>query len=125
MSGLVYRSLGNVGDNLVVIDAARHVYAGLSRDASYLHLVHPAPVDMVNAENAVIRSAGQLVCTCAGSAYRGRCYRTDQAEAFEAGTLAPAHGPHCDADLRRNGCVCTDAWLRDAAPGEITEAYGS
>jgi hypothetical protein len=21
----------------------------------------------------------------------------------------PAHGPHCDADLRRSGCVCTDA----------------
>jgi hypothetical protein len=24
-------------------------------------------------------------------------------------TDGPIHGPHCDADLRRNGCVCTDA----------------
>jgi hypothetical protein len=129
VSGLVYRSLGEVGEALVVIDAARRLYVGLSRDGSYHHVVHPTPIDMVNADNAVVRSAGQLVCTCKGSAFRGTCYRTAEAESFEAGRLAPIHGPDCDADLRRNGCVCTDAlaWLdgndSPAGAGEAVEAF--
>ena len=108
MSGIVVMSLGWNGDALVVLDAARRLYVGLSRDAGYWHCVHPAQVDMVNAENAVIRQVGQLVCGCKGGQFRGTCYRVQEAEAFEAGQLAPVHGPHCDADLRRNGCVCTD-----------------
>lgn len=107
MSGLVYIGIAGHGDALMVLDATRRAYAGLSRDAAYWHLVHPAQVDMVNAENAVIRSVGQLVCGCKGGQFRGTCYRVQEAEAFEAGQLAPIHGPHCDADLRRYGCVCT------------------
>lgn len=125
MSGLISRSLGNVGDALVILDAKRRLYVGLSRDAGYWHVVHPAQVDLINAENAVIRSVGQLVCTCKGSAFRGTCYRVGEAEAFEAGQLAPVHGPHCDADLRRNGCVCTDALDYDSpdGAGEAVEAF--
>ena len=108
MTGLVYVQIAGHGTSLVVLDAARRLYAGLSRDGAYWHVVTPAIEDMVNAENAVIRSAGQLTCRCRGGLYRGTCYRTAEAEAFESGTLAPTHGPNCDADLRRYGCVCTD-----------------
>lgn len=83
MTGLVFRPIGPVGDDLVVLDANRRLYAGLSRDGAYWHAVHPAPVAMVNSDGATVRDAGQLVCTCAGSAFRGTCYRVEQAEAFE------------------------------------------
>jgi hypothetical protein len=109
MAGLVYIGITSAGDELVVLDAARRLYAGLSRDGAYWHVVAPAVEDMVNAENAVIRSAGQLTCRCRGGLYRGTCYRVVEAEAFEAGQLAPIHGPHCDADLRRSGCACVPA----------------
>ena len=99
MTGLVYVQIAGHGTSLVVLDAARRLYAGLSRDGAYWHVVTPAIEDMVNAENAVIRSAGQLTCRCRGGLYRGTCYRTAEAEAFESGTLAPTHGPNCDADL--------------------------
>lgn len=129
MTGLVYRSLGDVGDSLVILDATRRLYAGLSRDKAYWHVVTPALEDMVNADNAVIRSTGQLTCRCRGGLYRGTCWRVKEAEAFEAGTLAPTHRADCDADLRRNGCVCMPdiAWLADndspAGAGESVEAF--
>ena len=85
MSGLVYRPIGPVGGDLVVLDVNRRLYAGLSRDGAYWHAVHPAAVDLVNADGAVVRHAGELVCTCKGSAFRGTCYRVAQAEALEAG----------------------------------------
>ena len=106
MSGLVHRPIGPVGDALVVLDADRRLYAGLSRDGAYWHAVHPAPVDLADANGGVVRRAGELVCTCKGSAFRGTCYRTAQAEALEGG--------QADAP----------AWFGDAAPGEIVEAYG-
>lgn len=129
MTGIVFALLFDAGDNLVVLDEPRRLYAGLSRDGTYWHVVHPAQVDMVNAENAVIRAVGQLICTCKGSAFRGTCYRVLEAEAFEAGRVALVHGPHCDADLRRNGCVCEPEipWLDDsdspAGAGESVEAF--
>lgn len=105
MSGIVYRSLGDVGADLVVLDARRRVYVGVSRDDSYLHLVHPTPIDLVSADGAVVRTAGQLVCTCKGSAFRGTCYRVQQAEAFEGTSAASS------AAL---------AWLRDPDPAEAS-----
>jgi hypothetical protein len=106
MSGLVHRPIGAVGDALVALDKTRRLYVGLSRDGSSWHAVHPAPVNLVDGNGATIREAGQLVCTCKGSAFRGTCYRVKEAEAFEAG--------QADAP----------AWFDDAAPGEITEAMG-
>lgn len=129
MTRIVHVGLDDLDDALIVLSARRRAYAGISRDGSYFHLVHPTPIDMVNADNAVVRSAGQLVCTCKGSAFRGRCYRVDEGEAFEAGRLAPVHGPDCDADLRKNGCVCVPelAWLdgndSPAGAGEAVEAF--
>ena len=83
MSGLVFRPIGPVDDALVVLDSNRRLYAGLSRDGSYWHVVQPAQVDLVNADGATARSAGQLVCGCKGGAFRGTCYRVEEAEAFE------------------------------------------
>ena len=105
MTGLVYRSLGDVGQALVVLEAGRRVYVGLSRDSEYLHVVHPAAVDMVNADGAVILSAGQLTCTCKGSAYRGTCYRVAEAVVFEGTHPRPAE------DI---------AWLRDSEAQEAS-----
>ena len=85
MSGLVYRPIGRVGADLVVLDVNRRLYAGLSRDGAYWHAVHPAATDLRNADDLVVRREGQLVCTCKGSAFRGTCWRTQQAEALEAG----------------------------------------
>ncbi|MEW6223218.1 MAG: hypothetical protein AB1627_01175 [Chloroflexota bacterium] len=85
MSGLVFRPIGPVEGALVVLDADRRLYAGLSRQGDYWHVVSPALEDMANADGAVIRRAGQLICRCRGGLFRGTCYRVEQAEAFEAG----------------------------------------
>lgn len=85
MTGLVFRPIGPVGNDLVVLDANRRLYIGLSHDGAAWHSVHPTPIDLVNGDGATIRTAGQLVCTCKGSAFRGTCWRVKQAEAFEAG----------------------------------------
>lgn len=45
MTSLVYVGIAGHGDALVVLDASRRLYAGLSRDAGYWHVVHPAQVD--------------------------------------------------------------------------------
>lgn len=105
MTAVQYVGIALAGNDLVVLDANRRLYAGLSRDGAYWHVVSPALEDLVNADGAVIRAAGQLTCRCRGGLYRGTCYRVEQAEAFEAGAGQAA------------------PWA-DAAPGELTEAYG-
>lgn len=111
MNGIVHRPIGPVDMNLVVLDASRRTYAALSRDRSYWHLIHPLPVDLVDADGAVIRRVGSLTCTCAGGSFRGECYRTKQAAAFEAGQGLP-----------------DPAWLSEgfdapAGAGEAQEAF--
>lgn len=79
------------GNGLVVLDADRRTYAGLSRDGTYWHLIQPASEATVKAleyEDANgLRvqpvALGQLICTCAGGRFHRHCYRTEQAEAFE------------------------------------------
>lgn len=85
MAGLVHRPIGPIGDALVVLDASRRLYAGLSRDQTYWHAVHPLSVDLIAEDGTVVARVGALTCTCAGGQYRGRCYRVAQVEAFEAG----------------------------------------
>ena len=89
MTGIVHRPIGPVGRDLVVLDASRRLYVGLSRDETYWHVVAPLPVDLVDADGTVIRRVGTLTCTCAGGQFRGECYRTKQAAAFEAGQGLP------------------------------------
>jgi len=109
MSGLVHRPIGPVGGDLVVLDATRRLYAGISRDGAYWHVVHPAATDLVNNDGEIVRREGELVCTCKGSAFRGRCYRVEQGEAFETANVSAFRGA---PDLGFE------------APGELMEAFG-
>lgn len=125
MTRIVHVGLDDLDDSLIVLSARRRAYAGLSRDAAYVHVVHPASVDLVDGNGAVIRREGELTCTCKGARFRGECYRVHQALAWEAQQAGdPAHmveehhlgydSPE-DADLAK--------WA-NAAPGEIMEAFG-
>ena len=84
MAGLVHAPIGPVGDSLVVLDAGRRLYAGLSREGEYWHVVQPARAGdpRVTAEPP-LAAVGDLVCTCRGGVFHGTCYRTDEAKAWE------------------------------------------
>ena len=109
--GLVFASIAERSGALVILDAGRRLYAGLSRDGSYWHVVSPSQVDSIDADGNVTRPAGQLACICKGFVFRGSCYRTQQAAAFEAG----------DADR-----LAAPSWMRDydasVGAGESVEA---
>jgi len=111
MTGIVWRPIGDVGNALVVLDATRRTYAALSREGDRYHLISPARLDDPRVGDGK-RHAGQLVCTCAGGTIRGTCYRTAEAEAFEAGQRANFTAAAADPQ-----------WF-DAAPGELIEAFG-
>lgn len=83
---LVYRPIDNVEGALVVLDAARRVYAGLNRAGDAWHLIQPARPDDPRVGDG-LRRPGELVCCCAGGTFRGTCYRVAEAEAFEAGRI--------------------------------------
>ena len=85
----MHRPIGPVGDALVVLDMERRLYVGLSRDQTYFHVVAPAPVELVDPDGTVVKRVGQLTCSCLGGIYRGACWRTKQAVAFEAGRGLP------------------------------------
>lgn len=70
MSGLVFRPIGPVGDALVVLDAHRRLYAALSHDGAYWHVVSPD-------------EGGILGCSCAGARFRGTCWRLEEAKGYE------------------------------------------
>jgi len=111
-SGVVYRAIGEVGDALTILDAGRRTYAGLSHDGTYWHLIAPfAGVD------------GELVCTCKGGRMHGRCWRMDQAIAFEAGDARQASLPFARPVWARQaldaGIATFDA---PAGAGEMVEA---
>ena len=89
MTRLVHLAIAFEPDDLVIASASRRTYLGVSKDGSYLHCVHPLPVDLVDADGTVIRRVGALSCNCKGGTFRGECYRTKQAEAFEAGLGLP------------------------------------
>jgi len=89
MTRIVHLAIAFEPDDLVIASASRRTYLGLSKDGSYLHCVHPLPVDLVDANGAVIRRVGALTCTCPGGTFRGTCYWVARAEAFEAGQGLP------------------------------------
>jgi hypothetical protein len=51
--------------------------------------VAPLPVDLVAEDGTVIRRVGTLTCSCLGGQFRGECWRSKQAVAFEAGQGLP------------------------------------
>lgn len=89
MSGIVFRPIDGLGDNLVVLSASRRTYAAPSRQGDYFHLIQPVAVELVDADGTVLKRVGQLTCSCPGGQFRGHCYRVAQAEAFERGQGLP------------------------------------
>lgn len=91
------RAIPATPDGLLVLDAAARTYAGPSRSGGAWHLIQPARPDHRLVRDGVVRP-GSLVCTCEGGTFNGRCWRLDQARAFEdAATAGPRrvhdHGP--------------------------------
>ena len=76
-------------DAFVILSMARRTYAALSHDGVYLHVIQPRAVDLVDANGTVLERVGELTCSCLGGIYRGTCWRTKQAVAFEAGRGLP------------------------------------
>jgi hypothetical protein len=70
-------------DTLVSLDADRRLYAGLSRDGSYYHLIRPLRDGdyRVRHEGGII---GALACDCVGFSTHGKCYQASAAIALEA-----------------------------------------
>jgi len=75
MTRIVHLAIAFEPDDLVIASASRRTYLGVSKDGSYLHCVHPLPVDLVDANGTVIRRVGALTCNCSGGQFRGTCYR--------------------------------------------------
>lgn len=98
--GLVFASIAQRSGALVILDASRRLYVGLSHDEAYWHIVRPLrPEDFrVQAGKA---SVGELTCECVGGQTHGTCWRLKEAIAFEAG----------DADR-----LAAPRWMRDIAP---------
>lgn len=105
LAGPIFSPIFIRSQQLHVLSLEHRLYVGLSRDASYLHVVSPQ-IELTDTDGNVVRPAGTLGCTCRGAVFHGSCYRTRQAEALERG----------EADV--------DVWVNDAAPGELVEAFG-
>jgi hypothetical protein len=75
--------IGYEGDSLVVLDAGRRLYAGLSKDRTRWHVLQPLEAGHPLVGDG-IRSAGQLGCSCLGGVFGRRCYRLVEAETLEA-----------------------------------------
>lgn len=88
-------------ETLVVLDAGRRLYVGLSRDQSYYHVIAPTQFDLTDGDGDVVRPAGTLECRCRGFQAHGHCYYTTAAIAFEGQ----------QADHR-----AAPSWLREPAP---------
>lgn len=88
MTRLVWSPISIPPDALVVLDADRRLYVGLSRDESYYHIIQPTQFAIVDPNtDEVLRPAGALACTCRGFQSHGHCYVATAAIAFE-GELA-------------------------------------
>lgn len=98
VGGLVFASIAAQTGALIILDAGRRLYAGISRGDDYWHVVSPSQVDQIDLDGNVVRAAGFLACICKGFIFHGRCYRSEQAEAFEAGQADQAAMPRWAGD---------------------------
>jgi hypothetical protein len=74
---------------LYVVDERRRVYAALSRDGSYLHLIRPLRDEDYRVRHEGGR-IGALACDCVGFSTHGKCYMASAAIAFEDREAMPA-----------------------------------
>lgn len=113
---VVHVSIDVKPETLVVFDAHRRTYLGLSRKGDYFHCIRPArPDDPTVQDGKVI--AGDLTCSCPAGVFARRCYWTQLAEALEHGDIGfVVASPDPEPD--------DIAWMHEAAPGEIVEVMG-
>ena len=90
MTRLIVSPIQVPPETLVCVDLERRVYLGLSRDGSYLHVGHPRGFEQLGEQGEVIGLETDLVCTCKGAIFQGKCYQTERAIAAEAELDAPA-----------------------------------
>jgi len=83
---LVY--LSAPAETLIVVDATRRSYLGVSRDGSYLHHVRPARKDDPTVGDGLVRES-DLTCDCAAGRFGHHdCYWTKAARGYEAGQVS-------------------------------------
>lgn len=110
MSGIVHAPIAVEPETLAVLDGARRLYVGLSRDESYYHLIQPTQFVLIDGDGEVVRPAGTLACTCRGFLSHAHCYMATAAIAFEASQADQAAAP---------------SWLREPAPETELERAGA
>lgn len=92
MTAVAYSHVSIEPDTLLVVDAARRSYLGLSRDGKYLHHVRPARKDDPTVGDGLVRE-GDLTCDCAAGRFgHHECYWTKRAMELEAGLAAGFQG---------------------------------
>ena len=84
MTRIVHAAIAVPPETLVVLDAERRLYAGLSRDESYYHVLQPALFALTDGDGNVVRPTGTLECRCRGFQSHGHCYVAAVAIALEA-----------------------------------------
>lgn len=124
MTRIVSLPIGDLADAFVLLDSNRRLYAALSRDETYWHVVSPLQADRVDGDGNILRAAGQLSCVCKGATFHGTCYQVMTAEAIERAdasgiTRPPELGPDPRAALEA-GSATFDA---PAGAGEMVEAW--
>lgn len=93
MTRIAWSPISIPADALVVLDGTRRLYAGLSRDESYYHLVQPRQFDIEDGDGNVVAKAGELECRCRGFLSHGHCYMAAAAIAFEGEQADQAAAP--------------------------------
>jgi hypothetical protein len=94
MIRIVWSPISIPPDAIVVLDGERRVYAGLSHDGSYLHLIQPTQFAIIDPNtDEVLRPAGTLECRCRGFQSHGHCYQATAAIAFEGEMADQAAAP--------------------------------
>lgn len=81
---IVHVAFEAMPDTLVVVDAGRRTYLGLSTDRTYWHSVRPARLDDPVVGDGK-RAVGELLCSCVAGEYGRPCYWTEIAAACERG----------------------------------------
>lgn len=92
MTRLVWSPILIPPDALVVLDADRRLYAALSHDESYYHLIRPLRAEDYQVRDG-LKHVGELGCDCIGFNTHGHCYQAAAAIAFEGELADQAAGP--------------------------------
>lgn len=90
MTGPAFSPIKVETDQLHILSGMFRLYVGLSRDGSYLHVIHPRGYEQRDIDGNLVGGPEDLVCGCKGFTFHGHCYRANQAIAFEQGNAVEA-----------------------------------